>query len=354
VYAEGTGKLTGILVGSGDTVKQGELLASMDKTSLELQLGDAKAKVSGARAQLKGTDIANYANKIEIAEASVERAEIANESALRTYDNVKQLYDKQTATKEQLDKAQDACREAAVGLEAAQSELNEIKRGTPDSVKEGYKALLEQAVISRDMISDSIKKQEIRASIGGVVLEKLIEDNSYIMPGTPAFVIGDPKNLELSAEILADDAAGLSIGNAVEASGKAASGNVVKGRITKIAPAAKTVVSALGVNQKRVPVTIELEGDISFLKPGYELDIKIVTQSRSDVLAVPDTAVFDYNGSSSVFVVEDGKTTIRKITKGIEAKDSIEVSDGLRQGEKILVKPENGVREGMRVQNSFD
>lgn len=349
IYSEGTGKIVEIKADAGDMVKSGDLLALLDKTSLNLQLEDAKAKISGAEAQLKGTDIVNYANRIEIAKASVEQAQIAYESALRTYESVKQLYEKDSSSKEDLDRAQDACKAAALALESARSELEEVKRGAPESVKEGYEAILEQAIIYKDVISDNIGKQEIKAAFDGMILEKLVDDNSYIMPATPAFIIGDNRLLELEADILADDAVDLRIGNIVEASGRAALGRTVKGKIAKIAPTAKTVVSVLGVNQKRVPVTVVLEGDTDFLKPGYDLDIKIVSQSKENILVVPDTAVFEYNGGSCVFVVENGLTVIRSIKKGIEGKELIEVLEGLGEKEKILAKPDNSVKAGMKV-----
>lgn len=349
IYSEGTGRIVDLKVEPGDTVKPGDLLALLDTGGLKLQLEDAGAKVSAAQAQLKGTDIVNYANRIEIARASVEQAEIAYESAQRTYENVKQLYDGNTSSKDDLDKAQDAGKAAALTLEAARGELDEIKRGATESVKKGYEAALEQAVIYKDMISDNLKKQEIRAAFDGVVLEKLVEDNSYIIPGTPAFVLGDIRQLELEADILADDAVDLKVGNSVEASGKAVPDGMISGKVIKIAPSAKTVVSALGVNQKRVPVTISLEENIDFLKPGYDLDVKIITKSENAILTVPDTAVFEQDGDSFVFMVENNKAVIRKIIKGIEGKDQTGISEGLREGDKVLVKPDNSIKEGMKI-----
>lgn len=349
IYTEGTGKILEIKAEAGDVVKSGDLLALLDKSGLELQLEEAQAKIDSARAQLKGTEMVNYVNRIEIAKASVEQAKLAYETALRTYNSVKQLYEENSSSKDDLDKAEDTKKSASLTLESAQSELAEVKRGASESVREGYEAALEQANVYRDMISDNIKKQEIRANFDGLILEKLVEDNSYIVPGTPAFVIGDNSLLELESDILAEDAACLKIGNAVEASGKAALGRTIKGKVAKIAPSAKTVVSALGVNQKRVMVTISLEGETDFLKPGYDLDIKVITDSKGNTLIVPDTSVFDQNGSSAVFVVENGRAVVRSIKKGIEGKDLTEVTEGLKEGEKILVKPDNGIRAGMKI-----
>ena len=194
-----------------------------------------------------------------------------------------------------------------------------------------------------------IEKQQVLASIDGIVIEKLVEENSIGATGTAAFLIGDVKSLELEGNILSDDIYNVQIGNEVEVSGKAIGDSTLKGKVVKIAPEAKNITSSLGVNQKRVPVTIEINDDVGVLKPGYDLDIKIITEIKSDTLVIPDSAVFDYKGNSCVFVVDSGKTVIRQIKKGIESEKTIEVLDGLNEGRKIILKPDNNIKEGMKI-----
>jgi len=125
--------------------------------------------------------------------------------------------------------------------------------------------------------------------------------------------------------------------------------SILKGKVIKIAPEAKNITSSLGVNQKRVTSTIQITDDLDELKPGYDLDIKIITKMNSNTLVIPDTAVFDYKGNSCVFVIENGKTVLRQIKKGIESDKVIEVLQGLDAGEKIILKPDNNIKEGMKI-----
>lgn len=351
VYVESTGKVKDINVDVGDVVKQGDLLLSLDKADLELQLKDAESRIDAAKAQVKGTEIINYANKIEIAKAAVEQARISFETARRNLENARELYNTNVMSKDEFERIQDAYKAASAALNAANLQLEETRRGTPESVKDGYRAQLEQAVISRDSILRSIQKMEIKSPIDGVVLERPIEKNTYAVPGTPAFIIGDNKSLEIDADILADDAVKVKTGNEVEISGKAAGEAALKGKVVKVAPAAKNVVSSLGVNQKRVPVKIELIGNYGSLKPGVNIDIKIITAEKEDVLSVPDTAVFDYKGGNYVFAVENGKAVLKPVKKGIESGGRIEIQEGLKEGDVIIVSPDNAVKEGMRIRS---
>lgn len=349
VFIEGTGRIIDINADVGDAVREGDILLTLDKTDLELQLKDAEAKIEAAKAQLKGTELVNYANDIELARAAADQARIAHDLAQRDFDKAKKLYESGAISKDEFDKAQDAYKAAVVALDAANLQLADVKQGAPEHVKNSYRAQLEQAVVYRETILRNLQKQEVRAAMDGVVIERLIEEGSLVVPSTVAFIIGDVSNLELEADILTNDIGKVKAGNEVEISGKAIGNAVLKGRVVKIAPAARTVVSSLGINQRRVPVTIELTGNSDLLKPGFDLDIKIITQEKKDVLVIPDSAVFDYMGESCVFAAEDGKAVLKKVEKGIESGDFVEITSGLAEGEKVVLKPDNSMKDGMRI-----
>jgi HlyD family secretion protein len=349
VYIEGSGKIIGIKYDVGDSVKKGNLMLTLNKSDLELQLRDANAKVDAARQQIKGTESTYNADKIEIAKAAVEQAKVSYNSALRDYQNAKELSEAGSLSKGEFGKIEDVYKTAQASLNSANSQLADIKRGTPEYVKNTYTSQLEQALVYRDNILMSIDKQQVKSPIDGTVLEKLVDDNSSAIPGTAAFVIGNVKKLKLEADILADDSYKVKIGNEVEISGKALGDVVLTGKVVKIAPNAKTITSTLGVNQKRVPVTIELTDGQGLLKPGYTVDIKIITANKKDTIIVPESSVFDYKEKTCVFTVKNGKTAITEIKKGLENNDFIEVLKGLREGNSILVKPDDTIKEGIKV-----
>ena len=349
VYIEGAGKINNIKVNVGDYVKKGDVLLTMDKQDLELKLKDASAKIEAAKAQLASTDSSNYVKKIEIAQAAVDSSKVNYESISRDLNNAKTLFESGAISQQELNKAEDAYKTAEVTLKSASLQVEDAKDGAPDYLKDGYMAVIEQAVILRDSVMREIEKQQVLASIDGIILEKLVDENSIGVTGTAAFLIGDIKSLELEGNILSDDIYKVQIGNEVEVSGKAMGDSTLKGKVVKVAPEAKNITSSLGVNQKRVSVTIEIDDDVNLLKPGYDLDIKIITEMKSDTLVVPDSSVFDYKGNSCVFVVDSGKAVIRQIKKGIESEKTIEVVGGLNEGDRIILKPDNNITEGMKI-----
>lgn len=349
VYIEGSGKVNSIKVKVGDSVNKGDVLLTMDTGDLELKLKDADSKIKAAKAQLASTDASNYANKIEISQSAVDTAKVTYDTAKRNFDNAKTLFEAGAMSEQELRNSEDSLKSSEAGVKAANSQLKDAKDGAPDYMKTGYIAAVEQAVIFKDSIVREIEKQQVVAGIDGIVIEKLVEENSIVASGTAAFLLGDFKSLELESNILADDIYNVHIGNEVEVSGKAIGDSKLKGKVIKIAPEAKNITSSLGVNQKRVAVTIEITDDIGTLKPGYDLDSKIITKMRSDALIIPDTAVFDYNGNSCVFAIENKKTVLKQIKKGVESDKTIEVLEGLEEGEKIVLKPDNNMKEGIKI-----
>ena len=108
-----------------------------------------------------------------------------------------------------------------------------LKKEHLDYLKNGYIAGVEQAVILRDSVMREIEKQQVLASIDGVIIEKLVDENSIGAIGTAAFLIGDIKSLELEGNILSDDIYKVKIGNEVEVSGKAMGDSTAVGKVTK-------------------------------------------------------------------------------------------------------------------------
>lgn len=353
IYFEGQGKVTDLKVDVGDTVYRGQLLASLDKKDVRIQLRDADAQVAAARAQFEGLEITNHENKIRAAELAVEQANIAFQQALENFKNAKELYDIGALSKSELDSTEVQYKTAEALLHSAMLEYEEVKNGVSEQVRQTYKARLDQAIAYRDILASNAQKQDLYAPADGVIIDKQVDANCVVAPGTPAFVIGSTQDLVLEANILADDAIKIEIGQAVEISGRTIGDTVLKGRVSKIAPAAKSMISSLGVNQKRVPITIELTEGIGFLKPGFSVDIKIITANNTDVVSVPDSCVFKYNGNDCVFVVKDGKTQIRNVSKGMQSDKFSEITKGLEENELIILRPDNNLKEGTKI-NAID
>ena len=178
--------------------------------------------------------------------------------------------------------------------------------------------------------------------------------------GTPLLEIGDTRALEIVAELLTTEALQAVPGSSVVIERWGGSG-VLSGRVRAVEPAAFTKISALGVEEQRVKVLIDLTSPIEqwqALGDGYRVTVRIVTRSVDQALIVPTSAVFPLPGdgmsahgdsATAVFVVQDGRARLRAVD--LEARNSQDawLRRGVQPGEAVVVYPPSAVRDGVRV-----
>lgn len=314
VYLEGTGLIRNIYVEEGQKVRKGDLLLSMDQSQHGIALQNAEETLRGARARFTAGDE-------------------AYQTALMDYNNTRFLEGEGAVSKWELIQKETALKSA-------------------EAVRSAYQAELEQAELNLKNSSIALGKQQITASIDGIILEKNVELNELGVPGAAAFVIGNGEKFEIETKILADDLADIKAGTKAEIITRTNEEQVIDGIVVKVAPTATDEVSSLGVRQKKVTVTIKpLDFTVS-LKPGSEVDVKVIIQTRTGAIIAPAGAVFDYQGESCIFVVEGGKAVLKKVDTGIRNEHYAEITKGLKEGEVVLSAPDNSIEEGLRIKDS--
>ena len=135
-------------------------------------------------------------------------------------------------------------------------------------------------------------------------------------------------------------------------------GQGVAANVGSIRPAGFTKISSLGVEQQRVKVILQMESALirNLVKEqdmgvGYRVRVRIFTDQNHDVLTIPRTALFrGANGDWHVFVVRGGKATLQAVEVGLLNDDVAEVTQGVAEGETVVLAPESSLEHGVRVQ----
>lgn len=175
------------------------------------------------------------------------------------------------------------------------------------------------------------------------------EEGMTVPPGSLVMRVGDPGSLQAKCMFLAGEAVDIREGNEALISGDILDDIVIRGRVKKVFPQAVKVLSQLGVEQQRVPVEIELLESHQNLRPGFGVDVEVITGEAKDVMLVPADVVFEMEGKDYVFVVEGKKAVLRQVNVGIGNRDWTQILDGLSEKETVIVDPPNEVEDGTRV-----
>lgn len=190
----------------------------------------------------------------------------------------------------------------------------------------------------------------VLAPASGRVLRIIQESEAVVLPGAPLVDIGNPRDLEVVADLLSTDAVQIKVGAPVRIDGWG--GPTIKGRVIRVDPAGFLKVSALGIEEQRVRVTIDFSDPPetwSQLGHDYRVIVHVVIWSADDALTVPISALFRKGEEWAVFAVENGraKTTVVKIDH--RNNRVAEVLSGLRAGDRVVAHPSDRIADGVRV-----
>jgi HlyD family secretion protein len=171
-----------------------------------------------------------------------------------------------------------------------------------------------------------------------------------VAAGTPLLTVGDPRTLEIAADVLSSDAAAVRRGQPVLLEGWG--GAPLRGVVRSIEPSARTRISALGVEEQRLTVVIDVPDAPATLGDGYRLDAGIVVWEAASALTVPAGALLRSDERWEVFAVRGDRAERVPVRIGHVGGGAAEVLDGVRRGERVVVFPPDGLRAGARVRAS--
>lgn len=344
VSAPLAGRLLRINKDPGDTVEATKTrLATLEPSDPQLlnprELAAAEAREKAAEAAYQRADPA-----LEQARAALEFAEsdLARQRKLRR-SGATSVTDLQNA--ELLFRSRsEAFRAATFAADIARYELEQARAALLPARSAG-----EDPAVNA---SDSAWRFEIYAPIDGRVLRLFQESSAVVSPGAPLLEVGDPTDLELEIDVLSSDAVQINPGDEVviEHWGGA---YPLRGSVRLVEPSAFTKISALGVEEQRVYVIVELLDLVQerrTLGDGFRVEVRIVIWESDDVLRVPVSALFRDGDKWLVFIVRDGKAMRQVLELGHRNGLMAEVVDGLQEGEQVIVHPSDTIMDGVDIE----
>jgi HlyD family secretion protein len=203
----------------------------------------------------------------------------------------------------------------------------------------------------------------LRAPVAGRVLRVAQASETSVAFGTPLLELGDTQALVVVAELLTTDALQAQPGSRVVIERWGGSG-LLEGRVRLVEPGAFTKVSALGVEEQRVKVLIDITSPPAqwrALGDAFRVGVRIVTLSLDDAVQLPVAAVFPLparddagdglpSGGMAVFVLDGGRARLVPVQLGGRNATQAWVRQGLAPGAVVIVYPPPAVHDGARVQ----
>ena len=340
VSAPVQGRVLRIELEPGDPVAAGETVLARFLPAAPVPL-DARVRAE-SRARVKVAQAALDRARAERAGAQAER-DLAYAEAGR----VLALADSGIASRQERDLAEATRQSRARALDAADAAV----QAALHDLEAANAALVEPAVPPPGGSRSLTGALALRAPVSGVVLRRLRESEAVVGAGEALLEVADPSGLEVIADYLSSDAVRITPGMPVRLEHWGGS-DPLDGRVRRVEPAGFMKISALGVEEQRVWVVIDLTGPRdrwSALGDGYRVQTRVVVWRREDVVTVPTSALFRQGEGWAVFLVDAGVARTRPIEIGQRNQTAAEVVSGLAPGERVILHPPDTITDGVRV-----
>jgi HlyD family secretion protein len=334
ISAPVVGELLRIEVEPGDPVEAGRTVLAVVRPSMPAPL-DARALAEASRAvPAAEATVARMRAERERAAALLVRARQQLDRARRLFADNAIARDDVEAREADVRTGEEALRAADFAVTQAQHDL-EVVRARLIQGRSGEGG--------RDIV--------LRAPVDGVVLRRLRQSQSVVPAGERLLEIGDPRRLEIVADLLSSDAVKVRSGHAVLIE-QWGGGRTLRGRVRRVEPGGFTKVSALGVEEQRVNVIIDFQDAQEAwraLGDGYRVEIRVVVWQRDGILKVPTASLFRRGDQWALFVADNGRARMRTVMIGERNGAEAHVLSGLEEGERVVRFPPDTLRDGRRI-----
>lgn len=192
---------------------------------------------------------------------------------------------------------------------------------------------------------------EITSPVSGVVLRRLRESESVVPAGEALLEIGDPQKIEVVTDYLSKDAVRIRPGQEVLID-RWGGDRPLRGRVRRVEPSGFTKISALGVEEQRVNVVMDITDPPEVwagLGDGFRVETRVVVWQSDDELKAPTGALFRRDEGWAVFAVDGGRAVLRSIEIGERNAQEAQVLGGLEPGQEVVVYPSDSLSDGSRV-----
>jgi RND family efflux transporter MFP subunit len=308
MYARASGYIDKRYVDIGDRVKEGQLLAEIVAPELDHQIAQAEATLGQLR-------------------AAVEQAHANKNLAQVTWDRDKGLVEKGWVTPQQgdIDRFTLNAREAALGVAQANVAAQQAQ----------LKVLYQQKAYQR-----------VVAPFDGVVTQRNIDVGDLVhadtTTGTFMFTVMQSTVIRAQVYVPQDSAFGLGPGVGAVVRVPEIPDRTFPGKVARIA-------DALQPGTRTLLTEVDIPNPDGALTAGVYCTIELQIPRKTPSLLVPADAIIFNRDGLQVAVIEDGTARIRKLAVTRDLGTQVEVADGVKQGEQVIVNPPVSLVDGNRV-----
>jgi HlyD family secretion protein len=315
--------IVALAVKAGEAVRKGRILATVESPDLKSQLAQEQARLQSMESDLaRGELAARQQNQGD--EQTVKLRRVSLEAAHRDLERAEKLRKDGLLNEVDYERARDAVRIAEVQLEQADKGGSLGRESRDFEVQDRRRQVERQRLVVADL-ERRVGELAIRAPFDGLVATVDAQDRDAVAQNAPLLTIVDLSKYEIQVAIPESYAAEAAIGTPAAIS---LGGREVPGTLTAVSPE---------VRAGQVEGTVQLKGASEGLRQGQRVSLRLVFETRPNVLKVARGPFLEAGGGRQAYVLADGLATLRPIRVGATSVSEVEIADGLHEGDRVLL-----------------
>lgn len=323
LYANAAGAVV-LQVHAGDKVTKGQVLAVIASPELTNKLSQEENNEDAMQVAYQQSKVDANQQRSKLQEA-YDNANIDQQSAARDLKRYQEAYDKGAVSQLDVDRHRDALQKAQIELSHAKANLGMDDSSLTLEVQAKKLAYERQKFVVADL-KRQVEELNVRSPVNGQVGQLFIAQTATVPKDAKLLTVVDLSALEVQVSVPESFARDLASGMPAVISGN---GNDWKGAVSAISP---EVVNG------EVVARVRFEGKKpSELRQNQRLSVRIVLDKRDNVLTVARGSFVDESGGRYAYVVRDGIAYKTPVTLGPSSIDKVEILQGLKEGDKIVI-----------------
>ncbi|MDE2315648.1 MAG: efflux RND transporter periplasmic adaptor subunit [Xanthomonadaceae bacterium] len=323
-------------VRAGDVVKKGQVLAVIDSPELRNKLAQEESKADAMKVDYLQAQV-DARTKRGALQKAFDDAQIDAKSAETNLDREQKAFAAGAATGVEVDQAKDALEKARITLAHAKADLGMNNDSLNFNIQAKKLAYDNQMLVVQDL-QRQVDDLNVRSPVDGQVGQLFIAPVATVAKDAQLLSVIDLTALEVEVKVPESFARDLAIGMTGEISGN---GSTWKGLVSAISP---EVVNG------EVAARVRFEGSTpKELRQNQRLSVRILLEKRDNVLTVQRGSFVDESGGSYAYVVKDGIATKTPIRVGVSSIDKVEILQGLKEGDRIVISGTDSFKGAQRV-----
>ena len=329
VAAETAGRVVSTPVERGSRVAPGTELIRVLATETSAQLKEAEANAAQIEARLGLTADGGF--DVD-AVPEVRTAKATYDLAQSEFARIKSLLEQRVVSQSEFDQRR-------TQMDATRQQYESAKNGAAQQYQ-SLQAARARVALARKASTDTV----VRAPFAGVVEERLVSVGDYVTKGMKVAVVVRVNPLRVQLTVPEQFVSVVSVGMPVNFDVDAYPGRHFEGRIKYVSP-------ALQADRRALPIEAVVPNPGGELKPGLFATARIEQPTRTPAIVVPAAAVQTSGGTSRVFVIAGDKVEDRIVTVGQPTGELVEITKGLKAGERVATSNLAQLADGTKVKS---